>query len=199
MLALTGRKADGWLPSLSYLQPGDLPAGNARIDEAATRGRARPGRDPPAAQRRGLFSAGDGPLDGPPAQWVQELARMALEDGVGTFILSTDDPDAIATFAGEVAPVVREVVAEARAAAAPTTARAGLPRARGERAGPEAPPPRRGGAGSEYERLGVAPTPDDGTRVSGTPAWDEATRPHRDPSPADVDVQPSRPARRAST
>ena len=37
MLALTGRKADGWLPSQSYLQPGDLAAGNAAIDAAAER------------------------------------------------------------------------------------------------------------------------------------------------------------------
>src|SRR6478609_5993191 len=42
MLGLVGRKADGWLPSLGYLQPGDLAAGNARIDEAA----AGAGRDP---------------------------------------------------------------------------------------------------------------------------------------------------------
>ncbi|CAL9626670.1 LLM class flavin-dependent oxidoreductase [Streptomyces sp. enrichment culture] len=35
MLALTGRRADGWLPSLGYLGPGDLAAGNAVIDEAA--------------------------------------------------------------------------------------------------------------------------------------------------------------------
>jgi hypothetical protein len=35
MLALTGRRADGWLPSMSYLQPGDLATGNAIIDEAA--------------------------------------------------------------------------------------------------------------------------------------------------------------------
>jgi hemerythrin-like domain-containing protein len=34
----------------------------------------------------------------------------------------------------------------------------------------------------EYERLGVAPTPDDGTRLSETAPWDEAARPHREPS-----------------
>jgi hypothetical protein len=39
---------------------------------------------------------------------------------------------------------------------------------------------------SEYERLGVAPTPDDGTRLSERAAWDEATRPHRAPSGEDV-------------
>ncbi len=39
---------------------------------------------------------------------------------------------------------------------------------------------------SEYDRLGVAPTPDDGARLSRTAAWDEATRPHRTPAGADV-------------
>ena len=47
MLALTGRKGDGWLPSLSYLEPGDLAAGNAAIDEAAVAA----GRDPAAIRR----------------------------------------------------------------------------------------------------------------------------------------------------
>jgi hemerythrin-like domain-containing protein len=39
---------------------------------------------------------------------------------------------------------------------------------------------------SEYERLGITPTPDDGTRLSAEPAWDESTRPRRTPSPSDV-------------
>ena len=42
MLALTGRKGDGWLPSLGYMKPGDLQKGNAAIDEAAV----SVGRDP---------------------------------------------------------------------------------------------------------------------------------------------------------
>jgi len=32
---------------------------------------------------------------------------------------------------------------------------------------------------AEYERLGVTPTPDDGTRLSADAAWDESTRPRR--------------------
>ncbi|WP_374315756.1 LLM class flavin-dependent oxidoreductase, partial [Microbacterium sp.] len=47
MLALTGRKGDGWLPSLGYMRPGDLARGNAAIDEAA-RGA---GRDPREIRR----------------------------------------------------------------------------------------------------------------------------------------------------
>ena len=41
-------------------------------------------------------------------------------------------------------------------------------------------------SGSEYERLGVTPTPDDGIRHSADAPWDEGTRPHRPPSPANV-------------
>lgn len=39
---------------------------------------------------------------------------------------------------------------------------------------------------SEYDRLGVTPTLDDGTRRSARAAWDERTRPHRTPSGEDV-------------
>src|SRR5262245_15279189 len=47
MLRLIGRKADGWLPSLAYLEPGDLEGGNRIIDEAATKA----GRDPREIRR----------------------------------------------------------------------------------------------------------------------------------------------------
>jgi hemerythrin-like domain-containing protein len=43
---------------------------------------------------------------------------------------------------------------------------------------------------AEYERLGITPTPDDGTRHGGVP-WDEAARPHRPPSAADVIYSPA--------
>ncbi|MBO0919970.1 LLM class flavin-dependent oxidoreductase [Cellulomonas sp. zg-ZUI222] len=116
MLRLVGRKADGWLPSLGYLQPGDLARGNATIDEAATAA----GRDPREIRRllniNGRFSPtpGDG-LDGPPEQWVDTLVRYALEDGIGTFVLATDDPATIRTFAEQVAPAVRDAVGAERA------------------------------------------------------------------------------------
>jgi hypothetical protein len=38
----------------------------------------------------------------------------------------------------------------------------------------------------EHDRLGVTPTPDDGTRHSAASPWDESTRPHRAPSGSDV-------------
>ncbi len=116
MLALTGRVADGWLPSLSYLQPGDLAVGNARIDEAA----AAAGRDPAAVRRLlnvgGSFTSGTsgGFLQGPVSQWVEELATLTLEHGFSGFILTSDDERTLRLLGGEVAPAVRALVSEHR-------------------------------------------------------------------------------------
>lgn len=159
MLSLTGRKADGWLPSLPYLAAGQLAAGNAAIDEAALEA----GRSP--ADIRRLLNLP--PLDGPPAQWVEELARYALEDGIATFIVMADDPATIQMLAAEVAPAVRDQVAAARV---------------GGTAVPE-PRPRSISDTPAEVGLGVAPTPDDGVRISAASPWDESTRPHA-PKPA---------------
>ena len=83
MLRLIGRKADGWLPSLAYLKPGELRAGMAVIDEAADEA----GRDPREIRRLlniwGQFGHRDGGfLNGPSAQWIEQLLPLALEDGV---------------------------------------------------------------------------------------------------------------------
>lgn len=101
MLRLTGEVGDGWLPSLPYLQPGDVAAGNARIDAAA----AGVGRDPREI-RRLLNIRGDEPLD--------ELVRLALDDGVSTFIVMADDERAIRGFAEGTGAALREAVAAAR-------------------------------------------------------------------------------------
>ena len=98
MLRLTGRKADGWLPSLSYLDLDDVPAANATIDEAARKA----GRDPRAIRR--LLNVGTD-------QSADQLTALALEHGFSTFIVTGDDPEAIRRFGAEVAPAVREAVA----------------------------------------------------------------------------------------
>ena len=121
MLRLTGSKADGWLPSYAYLQPGDLEAGNARIDDAAEEA----GRDPSEIRRLlnigGRFSRSNGgTFDGPAAQWVEQLLPLALENGESTFILASDDPATLQHFAEEVAPALRAAVAAERG---PQTAR----------------------------------------------------------------------------
>ncbi|MFC0507787.1 LLM class flavin-dependent oxidoreductase [Micromonospora costi] len=120
MLRLTGRVADGWLPTLQYLSggPADLTAMNAHIDEGAVAA----GRDPAGVRRLlnigGRFATnGRALLDGPPEQWAEDLAGLALEYGVSAFILAADDPATLELFAAEVAPATRELVAEERARA----------------------------------------------------------------------------------
>ncbi|MBO3085600.1 LLM class flavin-dependent oxidoreductase [Cellulomonas fengjieae] len=121
MLALVGRKADGWLPSLGYLQDGDLAAGNARIDDAAHGA----DRDPREIRRLlnlggGSFS-GSGFLQGPPQRWVDDLLPLVLDQGISGLVLSTDDARTIARFGEEVAPALREAVAAARASTGTST------------------------------------------------------------------------------
>ena len=120
MLRLTGRKADGWLPSLAYMKPGDLRAGNAAIDQAATDA----GRDPREIRRLlnigGQFTGAPAPASAPlrdggqlgglPAQWVEQLLPLVVEEGIGTLILAADDPGTLQQFAEEVAPALREAV-----------------------------------------------------------------------------------------
>lgn len=106
MQRLIGRKGDGWLPSLAYLKEGDLDRGNATIDEAA----AKAGRDPREIRR--LLNIGT--PEGPPSTWIDELLPYALEQGISTFILMSDDPETISRYGGEVAPALRGAVAEAR-------------------------------------------------------------------------------------
>ncbi|HEY8684233.1 MAG TPA: LLM class flavin-dependent oxidoreductase [Chloroflexota bacterium] len=121
MLQLTGRAADGWLPSLPYLPggPSDLEEMNKYIDEGATAA----GRDPSAVRRllniSGQFaSTGSGLLDGPPAQWAEQLAGLTLDYGISGFILMADDVTVTERFAAEVAPATRALVAAERAGAA---------------------------------------------------------------------------------
>jgi alkanesulfonate monooxygenase SsuD/methylene tetrahydromethanopterin reductase-like flavin-dependent oxidoreductase (luciferase family) len=114
MLRVTGQLADGWLPSLSQLDPAELGRLNAQIDEAATAA----GRDPKAVRRLvnifGSFGNGADLLRGSPADWAEQLADLALAFGMSLFILGTDDPDLLRRYAEEVAPRVRELVAAER-------------------------------------------------------------------------------------
>jgi alkanesulfonate monooxygenase SsuD/methylene tetrahydromethanopterin reductase-like flavin-dependent oxidoreductase (luciferase family) len=118
MLALTGRRADGWIPSSSYVPPARLPELQARIDEAA---RAA-GRDPPEIKRLynvdGRITTGalHGFLDGPPDHWVETLAGLALNDGLDTFIFWPREApgEQLRRFAEEVAPGVRALVERER-------------------------------------------------------------------------------------
>lgn len=50
----------------------------------------------------------------PGQQTPEALAQLAVEDGVSTFILASDDQDVIERFAAETIPAVREHVARER-------------------------------------------------------------------------------------
>src|SRR5699024_2705074 len=115
------------------------------------------GRGPESIRRLynvfGTFGSASGFLQGTPDNWAEQLAELAVTTGMSSFILGTDSPDAVRRFAEEVAPAVRERVTE-------------------ERAGSVAQAVPATGHGAP-----VAPTPDDGTRLTGELAWNEPTRP----------------------
>lgn len=102
MLRLTGSSADGWLPSLQYLDsPARLADGNAIIDDAATAA----GRSPHDIRR--LLNLGEElPAD--------QLADFALQYGTSVFALMTNDPTQVHRFLEETAPAVRTQIAEER-------------------------------------------------------------------------------------
>jgi alkanesulfonate monooxygenase SsuD/methylene tetrahydromethanopterin reductase-like flavin-dependent oxidoreductase (luciferase family) len=180
MLRLTGRLADGWLPSQGYAGPEVLGEMNARIDAAAVAA----GRAPEAVRRlynvSGSFGSGGGFLQGRPSDWAEQLAGLTLEQGMATYVLATDDVDDVRRFGEEVAPLVRDLVAteRERRAAAPTDA---VPPPPAEPSPEPAASPARETV-SAAPRSGpsgpvVTPTPDDGTRLTGILPWDEASRP----------------------
>ena len=118
MLDLTGRLADGWLPSIGGAPPEAVPEMSKRIDEGA----ARAGRDPSTIRR--LYNVKgtifDGPvrerLNGPPDHWIETLTGFVLELGFDSFVFWPEDDvvGQVERFAQEVAPGVREAVAAAR-------------------------------------------------------------------------------------
>jgi alkanesulfonate monooxygenase SsuD/methylene tetrahydromethanopterin reductase-like flavin-dependent oxidoreductase (luciferase family) len=107
MLRLTGRVADGWLPSLGehYLHPEDAANAHAAIDEAARAAN----RDPAEIDRvLNVMS-----LDGEPARWADVLARIATALRFSTLMISipAEDPVGFIRRLGEdVAPRWRELV-----------------------------------------------------------------------------------------
>jgi hypothetical protein len=106
MLQLTGRKADGWLPSSPYAPPQQLSAMNAIIDEAANEA----GRDPKDIRR--LYNI-------TPELNAEQLAEVALNDGTSGFVLMVNTDDEVRAFAEEVAPAVREMVQKERGSKLP--------------------------------------------------------------------------------
>jgi Luciferase-like monooxygenase len=111
-LRLLARKADGWLPSLPYIDPPrgiGIVRSNETIDEAA----AGPGRDPREIRR--LLNV---PQLAPAVEdWVEQLLPYVLEHGFSTVLLGSDDPRVIQTYGEEVGPVLRAAVERERRSA----------------------------------------------------------------------------------
>ena len=123
MLDLTGRLADGWLPSSSFLPPDKLPDAQRRIDDAA----AAAGRADDAVRR--IYNI-NGEITGaragascrapPVAGWTSSTA-LVLDEGMDTFILWAGAPrrQQMETFAHDVAPAVVAAVDAARSTLPP--------------------------------------------------------------------------------
>jgi alkanesulfonate monooxygenase SsuD/methylene tetrahydromethanopterin reductase-like flavin-dependent oxidoreductase (luciferase family) len=123
-LRITGELGDGWVPSMSYVPPAQAAVSNAIIDAAA---RAA-GRDPAAIRRiyniggdvAPIVEAGgsdeDQQIVGPRDHWVRVLTHLAVDLGFSTFILwGVPTAPRLRMFIDEIAPAVRERVAEVRA------------------------------------------------------------------------------------
>lgn len=117
MLELTGRAADGWIPSLGYASIDELASMNRVIDAAAQAADRKPSDIRRGFNVSGTFAASaSGFLQGPPRLWIEQLTRLALEDGISAFNLGVspgDDAD-VRRWAEEVVPAVREAVAAER-------------------------------------------------------------------------------------
>ena len=110
-LALLGREADGWVPSLTWARPALVPPMMDAIDEGAR----AVGRDPSEIRR--LLNVSGQIVDadvgellvGPPEHWVETLTGFARDLGFDTFVFwPNDEPEAqLERFATEVAPALR--------------------------------------------------------------------------------------------
>jgi alkanesulfonate monooxygenase SsuD/methylene tetrahydromethanopterin reductase-like flavin-dependent oxidoreductase (luciferase family) len=104
MLRLTGRLADGWLPSIggSYVQPDDAPRMHAAVSDGATAA----GRDPADIERAANVTA----LDQSPRAWLDQLARV-VDLGFTTLLVALPADDAVSAtrqLGEEIAPRLRE-------------------------------------------------------------------------------------------
>jgi Luciferase-like monooxygenase len=107
MLRLTGRLADGWLPSLGgrYIKPEDAPGMHAAIDAGARSA----GREPAAIERAVNVIA----PEGDPHRFADRLAQISTRFRFSTLLVSvpTEDPiDFVRRLGEDVAPRVRALV-----------------------------------------------------------------------------------------
>ncbi|MDT0343619.1 LLM class flavin-dependent oxidoreductase [Streptomyces litchfieldiae] len=116
MLDLTGRRADGWMPSLGFLGLDRLPGAVGRLDTAA----ADAGRDPRDIRKiynlAGIIGAeSPDPFRGSVRQWTEQLVSTVREYGMNGFVYwpERDHARQLGVFAEEVVPAAREALADA--------------------------------------------------------------------------------------
>jgi alkanesulfonate monooxygenase SsuD/methylene tetrahydromethanopterin reductase-like flavin-dependent oxidoreductase (luciferase family) len=112
MVRLTGRLADGWLPSVPRLPLDEVPPRQRAIDEAARSADRDPAEVRRVANVNGVITDGEseGFLRGPARQWIDDLRRLRDDYGFETFIFwgDGDFDDQVRRFAEDVVPAVRE-------------------------------------------------------------------------------------------
>ena len=112
-LRLTGRLADGWVPSIRADVRARLAEMNDRVDEGA----ADAGRDPSAIRR--VFNVNgsitdhtsEGFLRGPVDRWADELASLAVDHRADTVVFWGEGEGQLRRFAEEVVPATRDRLA----------------------------------------------------------------------------------------
>ena len=101
MLRLIGRLADGWVPSLGYLQVAEIPEAQATIDKAATAA----GRDPASIRR--VVNVGEDVT-------AEALTALAADHGFDSFIPRDRRPRPAGTLREGRGPAVRAEVTTRR-------------------------------------------------------------------------------------
>jgi alkanesulfonate monooxygenase SsuD/methylene tetrahydromethanopterin reductase-like flavin-dependent oxidoreductase (luciferase family) len=115
MLQLLGTKADGWVPSSSFVPPSKLPERQRHIDNAAIAAGRDPGQIARVYNVMGLITneQSDDPFVGSVSKWEDTLTRLTVDVGITAFVFwpAHDSVRQVQRFATEVAPSVREAVA----------------------------------------------------------------------------------------
>ncbi|MFI1369954.1 LLM class flavin-dependent oxidoreductase [Streptomyces griseochromogenes] len=115
MLEVTGAKADGWLPSLAYLDMDRVGEAVQRINDAATRAGRAPGALRKVYNLNGLITpASRGDFHGPADQWVEQITMLVRDHGMNGFVYwpDQDQERQLSLFAEQVVPAARLALAE---------------------------------------------------------------------------------------
>jgi alkanesulfonate monooxygenase SsuD/methylene tetrahydromethanopterin reductase-like flavin-dependent oxidoreductase (luciferase family) len=115
MLNLTGRKADGWIPSALHLPPAQAAEASREIDQAAESVGRDPGKIRKAYNVAGMIgSKSSEPFHGSPHQWVDQLLDIVDTVGMNAFAYWPDDDREyqIRRFAEEVVPEARRILSQ---------------------------------------------------------------------------------------